>query len=137
MSHCPKCDSEVNEEMAFCPKCGAPLRTERPEDWREELRSKRREWREHRREWRRQGREAEKNQEEEKWEKTEKHEYIFAGPLIGGLVLIILGVLLYFFITNGFSVEILAALFFVLVGAIIIAATVYGAVVAGRRHPKP
>jgi hypothetical protein len=77
------------------------------------------------------------NNHHKRAEKTEKHEYVFAGPLIGGLVFTVLGTLRYFFITNGFGVEILSALFFVLVGAIIIAAAVYGAVVAGRRHPKP
>ena len=28
--NCSKCGAKVTEEMAFCPKCGAPLKTERP-----------------------------------------------------------------------------------------------------------
>ena len=133
MPYCPKCRSEVDEKMAFCPKCGASLRIEQPRDLKEEMKAKREEWRD----LRRQRRETRRNEKEMEWEKREKHEYVFFGPLIGGLVLIISGALFYFFVTEGFDVEILAALFFVLVGAIIIAATVYGVVVAERRHPRP
>ena len=137
MPHCPKCGSEVSQEMAFCPKCGAPLTTQRREDWREELRARREEWRQQRREWRRQRSEVEKSEKGEEWEKTEARHYMFSGPLIGGLVLVILGIMFYFFITNGLGLEMLAALFFVLIGVVVIVAAVYGAVVLERRHLTP
>jgi uncharacterized membrane protein YvbJ len=136
MPHCPKCDSEVDEKMVFCPKCGAPLRMEQPANLRDEWRTKRREWREQRREQRTQRRQAEKSEKEEKWEKKGKHEYMFLGPLIGGLALIILGVFLYFLIV-GFSVQLLGALFLVFVGVIIIVAALYSIFVAERRHLRP
>ena len=133
MPRCPKCGSEVDEKMIFCPKCGAPLRMEQPANLRDEWRTKRREWREQRREQRRQ---AEKSEKEEKWEKTGKHEYMFLGPLIGGVVLIIFGVFLYFLVV-GFSVHLLGALFLVFVGVIIIVAALYFIVLSERRHPRP
>jgi hypothetical protein len=136
LPNCPKCGSEVDETMVFCPRCGASLRVESTVDWRDELRARRREWRERRRELRSQRRQAEKSEKEEKWEKTEKHEYIFLGPLIGGLVLIIFGAFLYLLIAGGYGAQILTASFFVFVGVIIIAAAVYGAIIAGRRHPR-
>jgi small-conductance mechanosensitive channel len=123
--------------MGFCPRCGASLRAESQVDWRDELRARRREWRERRRELRSQRRQAEKSEKEEKWEKAEKHEYIFLGPLIGGLVLIIFGAFLYLLIAGGYGAQILIASFVVFVGVIIIAAAVYGAIMAGRRYPGP
>lgn len=135
--NCPKCGSEVDETMVFCPRCGASLRAESMLDWRDELRARRREWRERRRELRSQRRQSRKSEKEEKWEKTEKHEYLFLGPLIGGLVLIIFGAFLYLLIAGGYGAQMLTALFFVFVGVIIIAAAVYGVIMAGRRHPRP
>jgi F0F1-type ATP synthase assembly protein I len=137
MPKCPKCGSEVDEKMAFCPKCGTALRMEQPPPSREEWRTKRREWRERRREERRQSMQAEKREKEEKWEKREKHEFTFLGPLIGGLVLIILGAFLYFWIVGGLGTELLGAVLLVIVGVIIIGFAVYSIVVAERRHPRP
>jgi hypothetical protein len=62
---------------------------------------------------------------------------MFLGPLIGGLVLIALGALLYMLVVGGFGAQMLIALFFILFGVIIIAAAVYVAILVGRRHPKP
>jgi len=137
LPNCPKCGPEVDETMVFCPRCGASLRAESTVDWRDELRARRREWRERRRELRGQRRQAEKSERKEKWEKTEKHEYTFLGPLIGGLVLIIFGAFLYLLIAGGYGAQMLTALFFVFVGVTIIAAAVYGVIMAGRRHPRP
>ena len=137
MPHCPKCGSVVDEKMVFCPKCGAPLRTEQPADLRDQWRTKRREWREQRREQRRQRRHAEKSEKDEKREKTEKHEYVFLGPLIGGLVLIIIGTFLYFLIVGGSGGEFLGALFLVFVGLIVIVAALYSILVRERRRPRP
>ena len=128
MPQCPKCGSEVDEKMAFCPKCGAPLKMERPSNLRDEWRTKRREWREQRREQRRRIRQA---------ENTEKHEYMFLGPLIGGVVLVIFGAFLYTLMVGVFSVQLLGALFLVFIGVIIIVAALYSIAVAKRRHPRP
>ncbi len=85
MVNCPKCGAEVSEDMAFCPKCGASLQAGRPEapaptDWRRERWERRR---------------NEKEEKDEKNEKGEKHEkggHRFIGPLIGGLILILIGI---------------------------------------------
>ncbi len=136
MPNCPKCGSEVDEKMTFCPKCGASLIMEQPKDWRDEWRARRSEWREQRRELRRQRRHAKNSEMEEKWEKTEKHEHMFMGPLIAGLVLVIFGALLFFLIVGGFGAQFLGALFFISVGVIIIAVAAYFLVVTERRHPR-
>jgi len=136
--YCPKCGAETDEEMAFCPKCGVSLKAEQPADWRQQSRESRREWREKRRELREQRRETARNEKEEKWEKTEKyekHEHGFMGPLIGGLILIFLGLMFYYSVTAHFRFEVIWASFFVIIGLIVIATAVRGAVVATRRHP--
>ncbi len=126
MSYCPKCGAKVTEDMTFCPKCGASLTVvPSPADMRS---------RAHRRDEK-----AEKGEKGEKAEKTEKHEkgeYGFMGPLIGGLILIFLG--LGFYLTTALNVSsgTVGAIFFVIIGIIIIAAAVYGAMMAGKRHPR-
>lgn len=135
--NCPKCGSEVDENMAFCPKCGASLRAAGPADWGEDWRARRREWREQRRDLRRQRRHAGRSEKQEEWEKSEKHEYMFLGPIIGGLVVIVFGALLYLLAVGGYNAQMLTALFFVFVGLIIIAAAVYGAIMVRRRRPRP
>jgi Flp pilus assembly protein TadB len=128
MPNCPKCGSEVDEKMAFCPKCGTALILEQPPSLKEEWRAKRSEWRERRREERRQSVQAEKG---------EKHEFTFLGPLIGGLVLIILGAFLYFWIVGGLGAELLGAVLLIIIGVIIIGFALYYIVVAERRHRRP
>jgi hypothetical protein len=138
MPHCPKCGADVDEKMSFCPKCGAPLEAQQPPDWRERRKEIRNEWRERRRELRQKRREAEKNEKAE-WEKTEKHEkheYVFIGPLIGGLIVTFLGIVFYLLVVGGAGAEIIWASFFLVVGTLIIAAAVYGIVIASHRHPK-
>ena len=137
MPYCPKCGSEITDEMVFCPKCGVSLKPAQPEDWREQMRQARRDWRDKRRDMRSQMRETRRGEKEEEWEKTEKHEVIFIGPFVAGLIVLLFGVLLYFVITSGFDFAILGPLFLVFVGAVIIAAAIYGAVVFARRHPRP
>jgi uncharacterized membrane protein YvbJ len=136
--YCPKCGADVDERMAFCPKCGASLEAQEPVDWRERRREIRREWRERRREVRQQRREIEGHEKAE-WEKTEKYEkreYVFMGPLVGGLILVFLGIVFYLLVVGAVGAENLWASFFLFVGLLIIAATVYGLVVARRRHPR-
>jgi len=128
MSYCPKCGSKVEEGMSFCPKCGAPLNAEKvvtappetrpvyPRDEKTEEKS-------------------EKNEKREKSEKYEKHEYGFIGPLIGGVILLFIGAALYLSAIH-YNVALLWALFFVLIGVLIIVASIYGVIIAGRRHPR-
>ncbi|MGA2308931.1 MAG: zinc-ribbon domain-containing protein [Candidatus Bathyarchaeia archaeon] len=131
MSYCPKCGSKVEGEMSFCPKCGAPLNVEnvatvtpetRPAYRRDEKTEEKSE-------------KHEKREKSEKHEKHEKHEYGFMGPLIGGVILLFIGAALYLRVT-GYDVAILWALFFVLIGVLIIVGGIYGAIMAGRRHPR-
>lgn len=129
MPYCPKCGSEVDERMVFCPKCGASLKTEKPLDWREQ----RRQWREQRRQWRHEYGQVE-------WrEKYEKHEQLFIGPLIGGLVLIMLGFLFYLGLTNSLNWQILEAIFLVITGLIILAGALLAYALRRRisKHPQP
>jgi uncharacterized membrane protein YvbJ len=137
MPHCPKCGAEVDEKMVFCPKCGASLQMKQPADYREEWRARRREWREQRREARRQRMQTEKREKGEYWEKTEKHEHMLIGPLIGGLILIVLGILVYFSLSGSLNGQVLGASFLVLVGIVIIGFALYIALILERRHPKP
>jgi hypothetical protein len=116
--YCPKCGSEVDESMVFCPKCGASLKVQQqaaqPMDWREQ----RRQWREQRRQWR--------YEHQGEWaEKHEKHEQVFLGPLVAGVVLIVFGLLVYFGVTGMLNWQVLQALFFVLLGLIILVGGAY------------
>ena len=131
MSYCPKCGSKVDEEMSFCPKCGAPLKVEKPATvtletgptaYRRDEKSEKEE-------------KAEKHEKREKHEKHEKREYGFMGPLIGGVILLFLGWALYLNATN-VRADVVWALFFVLIGLLVIVGGVYAAIMAARRHPR-
>lgn len=126
MFYCPKCGNKIDENMMFCPKCGAALKktqasTEtapRTVVYRNEK--------------------NEKDEKHEKGEKTEKHEkrvYGFMGPLIGGLILILIGLTAYLELVNMVERRMLGALFFVIVGVAIIIGVAYGATLARKRHP--
>ncbi|MFZ1039377.1 MAG: zinc ribbon domain-containing protein [Candidatus Bathyarchaeia archaeon] len=124
MSNCPRCGEKATEEMTFCPKCGASLRTVQPQAEARTTTYRRRE----------------KEEKEEKGEKREKHEkrqYSFIGPLIGGLILIFIGLTSYLEITGLAERRVVWAFLFVLIGLVIIIGAVYGAMIAGRRHPNP
>ena len=147
MPTCPKCGAAVSEDMAFCPKCGASLKGETPRDFEE----RGREFGERMERW---GRDFSDRMSErartwdegrfEKNEKGEKHEVgewayvgMFLGSLIGGLILIFLGVLFYLQVTGRLRAEAVGAVFFIVIGVIILAAALYAAVMARRRHPAP
>ena len=115
MTYCPKCGNKITEETSFCSKCGAPLRIEGTTKEAKDT----------------------EYQRQEKHEKTEKHEASFVGPLIGGLILIFLGLALYLRMTLNVGTEMVAAIFLVAVGILIIIGAVYGSSVASRRHPRP
>jgi hypothetical protein len=128
MSYCPKCGNKVDEQMGFCPKCGASLKVENVASSTAETRPA----------YRRNEKTEEKSEKHEKREKGEKHEkreYGFMGPLIGGVILLFIGAALYLRVT-GYDVAILWALFFVLIGLLIIVGGIYGLIMAGRRHPR-
>lgn len=128
MSECKNCGYKAEEDMSFCPKCGAPLKAaQTPAVQRTYRRDEK----------------AEKQEKHEKGEKTEKHEkgeYAFIGPLVGGIVLIIIGLLSYLQIT-GFldrqAREILWAVFLIIVGVVIIFGGLYASMRARRRNPAP
>lgn len=124
MPNCLKCGAEVSEEMSFCPKCGAPLKVEQappppPEP------AKRKEEK------------AEKREKGEKGEKYEKRELAFIGPLVGGIILVMLGVLSYLEVTGAVKPGVTRAILLIFVGVIISIGALYVAYTAPKRHPKP
>lgn len=127
MAKCPKCGNEISEEMAFCPKCGTSLKVAQPTTEARTTVTYRRDEKSEKRE---------KDEKEEKGEKHEKREYSFIGPLIGGLILVCIGLVGYLQVTQGFDPRTVWAIFFVIIGVIIIGGAVYGAMLAGRRHPR-
>lgn len=134
MLYCPKCGSKVDEEMTFCPKCGAPLKVEkvttvapetRPTTYRRDEKTEEK------------SEKHEKREKQEKHEKHEKREYGFIGPLIGGVILLFIGLAIYLpTAMPSYNVNVVWALFFVLIGLLVIVGGVYGVIMAGRRHPK-
>jgi len=122
MSYCPKCGTEVREEMAFCPNCGAPLKVEGPPAPAPPRAEK-----------------AEKHEKEEKREKAEKYEkreFEVIVPLIGGLILIFFGFMFYLQTTGFLQREFAWALFLIIVGIIVTVGGLYAATIAARRHPR-
>jgi len=135
MPDCPKCGTKVREEMNFCPKCGTSLKAAQPQVEATTLTSA----------------EAqptmptpvsvriekqEKHEKEERWERHEKQESGYMGPLMGGFVLIVIGFIFYLLVTVTVRWEAVGALFFVLLGLIVIIGAVYAAMMAARRHPQ-
>lgn len=88
MPFCPVCGGEVSEEEEFCVKCGAALKEARAEYAREEKHEK--------------DEKREKREKKEKSEKTEKREKEGEkiAPITGGLILIYLGITIYFAASN-------------------------------------
>ncbi len=130
MPTCPKCGSQVSEEMSFCPKCGAPLKVQAAPSTQPSPRPYRRDEKSEKYE------RGEKREKGEKSEKNEKHGYAFVGPLVGGLVLIFLGLALFVSLYYPNAGTIVGAILLVMVGIVIIFGAIYGAVMAGRRHPR-
>jgi uncharacterized membrane protein len=127
MPYCPGCGFEVDKEMVFCPKCGAPLKVEQPVAEARPAPAYQR------------AEKQEKHEKEEKREKTEKHEkreFGLIGPLIAGLILIFLGLMFYIQVTGLIVSGIAGALFLIMIGIIIIIVGIYAAVMAARRHPR-
>lgn len=147
MPTCPKCGSRVREGMNFCPNCGSDLKiaptpststtaeapsAEAPSSAQPMYRAEKAEKHE----------KQEKEEREEKQEKGEreqryeKRESNFMGPLIGGVVLILVGLLLYWVVTASLRVETFGALFLVIIGIVIVVGAIYAITMAARRHPQ-
>ena len=126
MSYCPKCGAKVDEGMSFCPKCGASLAVGSVAPPSAETGPA---------PYRRDEKTEEKSEKHEKGEKHEKREYGFMGPLIGGVILLFIGLGLYLQALH-YEATTLWALFFVLIGLLVIIGGVYGTIMARRRYPK-
>jgi cation transport ATPase len=134
LSTCKNCGNEVSEEMAFCPKCGAPLRATVTPTVRKETKHIKSEKIEEKEE------KHEKHEKAEKEEKYEKSEFSFIGLIIGGLILIIIGFTSYLQITGIIDVklrEILWAVFLIAIGIILILGAFYAMTAAKKRNPVP
>ncbi|UCE57262.1 MAG: zinc ribbon domain-containing protein [Candidatus Bathyarchaeota archaeon] len=119
MPYCPKCGAEVSEEMRFCTKCGATLGLLSPRELREK---------------------EEKHEKREKSEKVEKHEkgeYGYLGPLIGGLVLVVMGLMAYLHAISPTYARSWGAVLLIVVGVIIVVVAINAAKTAAKRSPKP
>jgi Ca2+/Na+ antiporter len=124
--------------MSFCPKCGAALKVEQPSvaeappqappapPYRAEKGEKREKQEK-----------EEKHEKGEKTEKREKQEHGYIGPLIGGLILILVGFIFYLEITTMIASGVLWAFFFVIIGIVIIIGAIYAATMASKRQPQP
>ncbi|NIO38495.1 zinc-ribbon domain-containing protein [Candidatus Bathyarchaeota archaeon] len=128
MPYCAKCGTETSEGMTFCPKCGAPLKAERPPVEAAPAR-----YRHEKQEKGEKQEKSEKAEKAEKGEKYEKREFGLIGPLIGGLFLIFLGFVFYLQLIGYNLWQNAGAFFLVIVGILII----IGAIMAARRHPRP
>ena len=130
MPYCPKCGGEVDENMNFCPKCGASLRIGQVPTEAAPARAPQRDEK---------AEKHEKHEKEEKGEKAEKHEkgeYGLIGPLVGGLILVLIGTMAFLRMSGLLKGETQWAAFLLVIGTIIIVAAIYGATTATRRHPK-
>lgn len=135
MPYCQKCGSEVNENMTFCPKCGAALKVTEPrppmhpERYRSEKAEKQEKHEKHEKE--------EKMEKGEQPEKFEKKEYSVLGPLIGGSILILLGVMFYLAASGVLKLSSIFPFFLIIIGAIVILGVAIGAVMARKKNPIP
>ncbi len=132
MPYCQKCGSEVNENMTFCPKCGVALKAGEPrppERYRGEKAEKQEKHEKHEKE--------EKMEKGEQPEKFEKKEYSVLGPLIGGSILILLGVMFYLAASGVLKLSSIFPFFLIIIGAIVILGVAIGAVMARKKNPIP
>jgi predicted metal-binding membrane protein len=83
VSYCPKCGNKVDETMAFCSRCGASLKMETAQPSSTPVN------------YSRSRNEKQEKHQNEKGEKHEKGQFRFAGWLIAGVCLVILGVVVY------------------------------------------
>ena len=128
MPYCPKCGSEVKDENSFCPKCGVSLKASAP------VPPKPAEYRRNEK--------AEKNEKQEKHEKSsnekyEKQQFGVFGPFIGGIILILIGLMLYLSVEGIIEFRSMFPFVLIIVGVVIIIGVLSGAMRAKQRNPKP
>ena len=133
--YCQKCGLEVKKEMAFCPQCGATLKAGEakpsipPELYRNEKQEKQEKQEKN-----------EKNEKTEKWEnqeKFEKQQYGIIGPLIGGIILILVGIMFYLSVIGVLTFRSILPFFLIIIGAIVIVGVIVGSIMAKGRNPRP
>jgi uncharacterized membrane protein YvbJ len=132
MPYCQKCGFEVNENMTFCPQCGATLKVTAirpPERYRSEKAEKEKKYEKQEKE--------EKMEKGEKSEKYEKQEYSVLGSLIGGFILILVGIMFYLTVAGILNLRSIFPFFLIIIGAIVILGVTIGAVRARGKHPRP
>ncbi len=135
MPNCPKCNSKVTEAMSFCPTCGASLKATPPPAPAPAPAPQAPPVRQEKQEKQEKGEKGEKQEKNEKGEKHEKQGVGLLGPIIGGIVLIMLGIMAYLSIAQPSIQPMLGAYFLVIIGIVVIIAAIYGAMIATRRHP--
>ncbi len=134
MPYCPKCGSEVKEEMVFCSKCGAALKIKESsspmpaENYRSEKAEKQ--------EKQEKQEKNEKNEKGEQQEKYEKQQYGILGPLVGGLIMILIGVMFYLSLIGVFTLRSIFPFVLIIIGAIVIIGVLFGSIMAKGRNPK-
>ena len=123
LPYCPKCGEKVTEDATFCSSCGTALRgatravRTRPsvqEDYEKQ----------------------EKREKGEKREKREKGGPAWRGPLIAGLVLIILGAILYLQTRGILISDEVWPVFLIVIGIILIVFVATGMSRARTRNPR-
>ena len=138
MPYCPKCGSETKEEASFCPQCGFNLKTGESKTIGSSYYSRNeKEEKQEKNEKNEKSEKDEKMEKDEQQEKYEKREFNIFGTLIGGIVLILFGFILYLVVTGAFSFGSIFPFFLIVIGAIIILGVLIGARMANKRNPIP
>ncbi|MCW4015371.1 MAG: zinc ribbon domain-containing protein [Candidatus Bathyarchaeota archaeon] len=128
MPYCHKCGSEVKEENAFCSQCGASLKAGEARQSEIVMHEKEEKHEKHEKE--------EKMEKNEQQEKYEKQEFGVLGPLVGGFILILVGLMFYFTVSGVIAFHSVFPFVLIIIGAIIIIGVVIGSVKAKERNPK-
>ena len=135
MPFCHKCGAEVKEENSFCDRCGASLKAGLPRPstppvfYRSEKSEKGEKQEKHEKD--------EKTEMGEKEEKYEGKEFGVLGPLIGGVILIIVGFMFYLVVTGALNLRSILPFFLIIIGAIVIVGVAIGAFMARGKNPRP
>ena len=132
MRYCHKCGSEVKEEDSFCPNCGASLKGGEPRQYiaHQPLRGEKSEKQE-------KDEKQEKMEKGEQQEKREKQEFGVLGPLVGGVILILIGFMFYLTVSGVFDWRSIGPFILIIIGAVIILAVIVSIMMARGRNPRP
>jgi len=118
MPKCSGCGAELSEGAAVCPKCGLPVAGPPPPPT-GPISKERREWLE-KAEKGEKGEKGEKREKEAEREKREKRGADRFGPIVGGLILILLGSLFYLQMSNIISSRNFGGYFMIGMGIILV-----------------